>query len=64
MPRAKRRIIDTKDAIIKRKGNQSLHALNTVDKINMASLYVQIMCMNIELKQTKNPFFCSTRECY
>ena len=38
---------------VKRKEKQGLHALNTADKINMASLSVQKICMNVEVKQTR-----------
>ena len=53
MSRSKRIIEDTKDAIMKMKEKQGIHVLNTADKINMASLSVQRISMNVEVKQTK-----------
>ena len=51
--RGKRRLEDSKHASEARKENRGLHALNTTNKITIATLSVQQICMNVEVKQTK-----------
>ena len=51
--RAKRRLEDSKKATEARMEKRGLHALNTTDKINLATLSVQQIQMNVEVCQTK-----------
>ena len=49
--RAKQRMEDSKNAAEKIKGKRGSHALNTSDKINIMTLSVQRISMDVEVKQ-------------